>query len=103
MISFGVKKMRLEVWLVDFGSFLEFETLDQKLLLMQYLQLLYYKTFFDVSPVNHTHMSLLMNLMKVKQYTRAIGGKITHTQTLLLLTHKHNNSYPKMRRLLVAF
>ena len=100
----GLVKARLEFWLVDFGSFSDFQIVHQKLLLMQYLQLLYYKTFFDVSPVNHTHLlTLLMNLMKVKYYMRDIGGKITHTQILLLPTHKQNNSYQKMLRLLVAF
>ena len=75
----GWVKMSLEFWAVDFGSFWDIQILHQKLLLIQYLQLLHYITFFDVSPVNHTHLLILwINLKVVRQYRRDLGGKIMH-------------------------
>ena len=63
----GWVKTRLEFWVVDFDSFWDVRILHQKLLLMQYLQLLHYITFFDVNPVNHTQLLiLLMNLKEVE-------------------------------------
>ena len=90
--------MSLEFWVVDFGSFWDIQILHQKLLLIQYLQLLHYINFSDVSPVNHTHTPPdFVDKLEGGQAIQKGSLRQDNAQNVMLPlpTHKQNNRYPK--------